>query len=384
MLRMFFWYLFNNTLQVPGEGYTFTGGSTLVFTEPPKVGDTINILFYKGSGDSDVVFRNVIETVKKGDTVQLKSDRSIGQASYLTEDVRIVESVKSTDVIETNPYEGPGNTSDVTLERPVDWCKQTEDIFIDQIGVGKDRELYEPVINPSAYIIKSVGVGSTAIYVDNLRPIFNPVNEQVDSNLIFQKKVKFIAQETKTGAAATAVVSGFGTISSVVISDGGVGYTTATVSFGSTIGVGTTTRAFGNVTISAGGTVTGVAITSPGVGYTYTNPPTVLISPPTYSEEEVSVDSYTGDNGIIVGFGTTAVGVGTTQLIFDIHIPYDSFLRDSSIAGTALTISSISANDYFIIRNSNVGSGNTNTTYSDYLTSPGTLKTKTRLVLMAH
>ena len=367
----------NNTLQVPGEGYTFTGGSTLVFTEAPKVGDTINILFYKGSGDSDVVFRNVIETVKKGDTIQLKSDRSIGQASYLTEDERIVESVKATDVIETNPYEGPGNTSDVTLERPVDWCKQTEDIFIDQIGVGKDRELYEPVINPSAYLIKSVGVGSTAIYVDNLRPIFNPVNEQVDSNLIFQKKVKFIAQETKTGAAATAVVSGFGTISSIVISDGGVGYTTATVSFGSTIGVGTTSRAFGNVTISAGGTVTGVAITSPGVGYTYTNPPTVLISPPTYSEEEVSVDSYTGDNGIIVGFGTTAVGVGTTQLIFDIHIPYDSFLRDSSIAGTALTISSISANDYFIIRNSNVGSGNTNTTYSDYLTSPGTLKTKT-------
>ena len=89
---------------------------------------------------------------------------------------------------------------------------------------------------------------------------------------------------------ATAVVSGFGTISSVVISDGGVGYTTATVSFGSTVGVGTTTRAFGNVSISAGGTVTGVAITSPGVGYTYTNPPTVLISPPTYSEEEVSVD----------------------------------------------------------------------------------------------
>ena len=354
----------NNTLQVPGEGYTFTGGSTVVFTEAPKVGDTINILFYKGSGDTDVIFRNVIETVKKGDTIQIKSDRSIGQASYLTEDERVVELVKSTDIVETNPYEGPGNTSDVTLERPVDWCRQTEDIFINQIGVGKDRELYEPVINPSAYLIKSVGVGSTSIYVDNLRPIFNPQNEN-DTTLAFQKKIKFITQETKTGAAGTAVVSGFGTISSVTISDGGVGYTTATVSFGSTVGVGTTSRAFGNVTISAGGTVTGVAITSPGVGYTYTNPPTVLISPPTYSEEEVSVESYTGDSGIIVGFGTTAVGVGTTQLVFDIHIPYDSFLRDSSIAGTALTISSISANDYFIIRNSNVGLGSTSVTSFD-------------------
>mgnify|MGYP003331681646 CR=1 FL=1 len=354
----------NNILQVPGEGYTFTGGSTVVFTEAPKIGDTVNILFYKGSGDTDVIFRNVIETVKKGDTLQLKSDRSVGQASYLSEDERVVELVKSTNTVETNPYEGPGNVSDVTLERPVDWCRQTEDIFINQIGVGKDRELYEPVINPSAYLIKSVGVGSTAIYVDNLRPIFNSQNEN-DTDLTFQKKIKFIRQETKTGAAGTAVVSGFGTISSVTISDGGVGYTTATVSFGSTIGVGTTSRAFGNVTISAGGTVTGVAITSPGVGYTYTNPPTVLISPPTYSEEEVSVNSYSGDNGIIVGFGTTNVGVGTTSLIFDVHIPFDSFLRDTSIAGTAVTISSLDANDLFVVRNSNIGAGTTSITSFD-------------------
>ena len=354
----------NNILQVPGEGYTFAGGSTVVFTEAPKIGDTVNILFYKGSGDTDVIFRNVIETVKKGDTLQLNSDISVGQASYLSEDERVVELVKSTNTVETNPYEGPGNVSDVTLERPVDWCRQTEDIFINQIGVGKDRELYEPVINPSAYLIKSVGVGSTAIYVDNLRPIFNSQNEN-DTSLIFQKKIKFIRQETKTGAAGTAVVSGFGTISSVTISDGGVGYTTATVSFGSTIGVGTTSRAFGNVTISAGGTVTGVAITSPGVGYTYSNPPTVLISPPTYSEEEVSVNSYSGDNGIIVGFGTTNVGVGTTSLIFDVHIPFDSFLRDTSIAGTAVTISSLDANDLFVVRNSNIGAGTTSITSFD-------------------
>ena len=48
------------------------------FTEVPKlIGDNVNILFYKGSGDTDVIFRNInIETVKKGDTLQLKSDRS--------------------------------------------------------------------------------------------------------------------------------------------------------------------------------------------------------------------------------------------------------------------------------------------------------------------
>ena len=272
------------------------------------------------------------------------------QAQSLDEDKRSVLNILSTGNVETNPYFGPGNTNDVTLVRPVTWCRQTEDKIIDGIPTGKDRELYEPVINPTSYIIKNVGVGSTAVYVDTLRPLFNPQNEA--ANKQFQNKIKFIAQEPKVGASATAVVSGLGTISSVVISDGGVGYSTATVSFGYT----SDSRAFGTVTISAGGTVTGVAITSPGVGYTYTSVPTVLISPPGHTEEECDVLSYAGDNGVIVGFGTTAPG---PQFIFDIHIPYDSFLRNTVVAGTGVTITSIQANDYFKIDKSNVGMGNT-------------------------
>ena len=79
----------------------------------------------------------------------------------------------------------------------------------------------------------------------------------------------------------------------------------------------------GNVTISGVGTVTGIAITSPGVGYTHTNVPSVLISPPVYdfAEEENTVGTYEGDSGIIVGFGTTTVGVSTGyQLIFDFFL----------------------------------------------------------------
>jgi hypothetical protein len=338
----------NDVLQEPGVGYEFSGGSTLTFTEALKIGDKVTIIFYKGNGDSDVIFRDVIETVKKGDTLQLKHMAGL-QAQSLDEDERSVLNVLSTGNVATNPYAGPGNTNDVTLTRPVTWCRQTEDKIIEGIPTGKDRELYEPVINPTSYIIKNVGVGSTAVYVDTLRPLFNPQNEA--ATLSFQNKIKFIPQEPKVGASATAVVSGFGTISSVVISDGGVGYSTATVSFGYT----SDSRAFGTVTISAGGTVTGVAITSPGVGYTYTSVPTVLISPPGHTEEECDVDSYAGDNGIIVGFGTTA----GPQMIFDIHIPYDSFLRNTVVAGTAVTITSIQANDYFIINKSNVGMGNT-------------------------
>ena len=79
--------------------------------------------------------------------------------------------------------------------------------------------------------------------MDQLRPLFNIQNEREDTtDLGFQKKVMFFNQGTKTGAAGTAIVSIAGSISSVDITDGGVGYTTATVSFGSTIGIGTTTQ----------------------------------------------------------------------------------------------------------------------------------------------
>ena len=363
----------NNIPQVPGKGYKFPGGSVITFTEAPKIGDTIEIIFYKGTGGQDVVERKVIETVKPGDDLTI--GRLISQDSWLQEVARVPISVDSTDRVSTPPYYGPGNSSDSTLERPINWCRQTEDRIINEKGVGKDRELYEPVINPYSPIIKSVGIGSTVIYVENARPYFDPQDEVnqlpallVDSDFAFQKKVKFDSQEDKIGAAGTAIVSGLGTISSVAISTGGVGYSTATVSFATTslggneVGVGSTsTTAFGSPIIGAAGTITGIAITSVGAGYTSSNPPAVLISPPTITEEENKVDYYQGDSGIIVGFGTTTIGAGSTnyQLIFDLHIPLTSDLRDSSIAGTAVTISGISTGDFFIVNNSTVGSATT-------------------------
>ena len=107
--------------------------------------------------------------------------------------------------------------------------------------------------------------------------------------------------------------------------------------------------------------------------YTTSTPPSVLIGPPTKETETNDVFSYEGDSGIIVGLGTTVVGVGTTQMIFDFHIPYDSVLRDSTIVGTAITLSSISVDDYFIVRNSSVGIATTSITslYSDNSTVIG-------------
>ena len=78
-----------------------------------------------------------MKLLRKGDTLQIKHDASIGQASSLDEDERVVDLNILQPYVATNPYFGPGNTNDVTLERPVVWCRQTEDKIIDGIPTGK-------------------------------------------------------------------------------------------------------------------------------------------------------------------------------------------------------------------------------------------------------
>ena len=346
----------NDVLQVPGEAYYFPGGSSITFAEPPKSGDSSKIIFYKGSGSIDVIERNILETVKIGDELTIGYDVSSGQSPTLQEEARTVTNINSTDLVSTNPYFGPGNTSNETLLRPVVWCRQTEDKIIDEKGIGKDRILYEASIYPSSYLIQSVGIGSTIIYVDNIRPFFNPLNEN-NTSLSFQKDIVILSQDSKVAASATAVVSAAGTISRVVISDGGVGYTTSpSVTIQNPVGLGTTQRAQTTSTISVGGTVSSIRVTSPGTGYSQTSPPNVLIELPLFNIETNTVNSYEGDFGIITGIATTSVGVASTGIVFDFLIPNNSFLRNSAISGIT-TVSAIQSGYYFVVYNSNVGRG---------------------------
>jgi hypothetical protein len=343
----------NDVLQIPGSGYQFAGGSVITFTEAPKVGDLCKIIFYKGSGSIDVIERNILETVKIGDDLTIGYDSSLGQPATLQETERNVSSIDSTDLVKTIPYYGPGLVNNPTVLRPVTWCRQTEDKIIDEKEVGKDRILYEALIYPSSYLIQSVGIGSTVVFVDSIRPFFNPLNEN-DTTLNFQKDILILSQDSKVSAAATAIVSSGGTISSIVISDGGFGYSSApTITIENSVGFGSTATATSSITA---GIVTSVSITGPGTGYTTTNVPNVLIAPPSFSIEENTVVTYEGDFGIITGISTTTVGVASTGIIFDFLIPKDSPLRNSSITGFT-TISGIATGYYFVIHNSNIGQG---------------------------
>ena len=360
----------NDILQVPGEGYTFTGGSVITFAEAPKgssgdgsaiVGDKCKILFYKGSGDVDVVFRDVLETVKVGDNLTITD-----------QDERLVTSIISSSTVETSPYNGAGIDANPNNQRAVEWCKQTSDKVIDGQIISKDRVINESLINPTTNLIQSVGIGSTVAHVESVKTFFDSVKE--NQTTINKQKIILVSQNNIVGASATAVVSVAGTISSIIITNGGVGYSTnpvisigdpigygvstpkTTYINGQTIPVGLGTTALASSTIS-GGTVSSITITNPGAGYTSSNPPQVLIEIPEVVYEINTSNSYEGDFGLIVGVTTASVGVASTALVFDLFIPTNSYLRDTSIVSSAATISGIQTGYYFVAKNTNVGSG---------------------------
>ena len=352
----------NDTLQVPGDGYTLTNGSILTFAEAPKgretdgsfAGDTCKILFYKGSGDVDVTFREILETVKEGDTLQIAGDADLC-ANSIEEDKRLVKEIVSTDIVNTNAYTGVGINGDPDCKRTVTWCKQSTDKIINGQIVSKSREELEALVNPTTFIIQSVGVGSTVVFVESVRTFFNPNNEDQTTSKI--QKISITSQDNIVGASATAVVSAAGTISAVTVSLGGTGYTAApNVIIGTPVGLGTTTRASATSTLT-GDAVSAITVTSPGTGYTNTSVPEVLIEVPNVTREINDSSTYEGDFGEIVGVGTTCVGVASTGIVFDMYIPTNSFLRDTDIVGTAVTISGIQTGYYFTVSNSNIGNG---------------------------
>ena len=352
----------NDILQVPGEGYTFTNGSVVTFSEAPKGrnsdgtfdGDTCKILFYKGSGDIDVTFTDVLESVKKGDTLQIQGDPDLCARS-IQQDPRQVTQIVATDIVDTNAYVGVGINGNPDCNRTVTWCKQGADKIIDGQIVSKSRAELNALINPATVIIQSVGVGTEIIFVESVRPFFDPDNEA--QTTAKTQKISITSQNNIVGAAATAVVSAAGTISSVVVSYGGTGYTSAPdVIISTPVGLGTTTRAAVTSTLT-GDAVSAITVTSPGTGYTNTTPPEVLIEVPSLTQEINDSSSYEGDFGEIVGISTTTVGVASTGVVFDLYIPTNSFLRDATITGTAVTISGIQTGYYFTVSNSNIGNG---------------------------
>jgi len=80
-----------------------------------------------------------------------------------------------------------------------------------------------------------------------------------------------------------------------------------------------------------------------------------MTEPPGLTERISSGVVYTGDCGLLVGIGTTSIVGTTTALVFELLIPDNSFMQDTAMVGTAITVSEINEGDYFVLRESNLG-----------------------------
>jgi hypothetical protein len=162
----------NGVIQDPGVSYQFEGGTSFVFTTAPKPEDSIAIFFYRGTRESDSKLNtNILETIKKGDIVQiLKNDNIPGSIS---QNERTVFNLSYSDKFETNLYSYQG-VDDINY-KPMSWTKQKKDSVINGEIVYKTRNSIESLIYPTAKIIKNFSTTNTEIFVDNAQ-FFNYEN----------------------------------------------------------------------------------------------------------------------------------------------------------------------------------------------------------------
>ncbi len=340
----------NDILQIPEESYIFNGGSFVEFVEAPKVGDSVKMLFFKGS-DADIREVHTIPTVKVGDSLKIKDDLQQRRNVY-TESSRVVTFLQNIDSVYSTQYNGSGITTDTSVKRVVEWCKQKNDIILDERVISKSRPELLANVYPTTTIIRPVGVGSTSIFVQNTRPLFNYIPEILGSG---SQNITIISQNPKSSCIATSIVSIAGTISEIIVINGGLGFsTTPPISISSpTSGV----TAIATCSISGVGTISQIQITTAGSGYTSTNPPKVLIESESFTLETLTGVSYEGDSGIITGIGTTSIAGVTTGITFDFYLPTNSLFRDSYYVGSAQTITGIQTGYYFMIYDSTIGNG---------------------------
>jgi len=312
----------NGVIQDPEIAYQFDGGTSFVFTTAPKQEDNISVFFYKGTaGDDITLFDDIEETLKIGDTVKVFKNNSIFET--ITQDNRTIFDISGSDKFETNLYVKQG--VDSNNYKPLSWNKQKIDQKINGELVYKSRDSLESSIFPTAKIIGDFSTTDTQIFVDNA-DFFKYGTPNLTDALIVSGSLDPVS------AGITAVVSGLGTVQSLIINNPGSGYTgnllTLKISpppvilkkIGDVIvGVGST--AIATITVGAGGTLTTpITITNPGFGYTNLNPPKVIAPLPNPIYENIStITLVNGFSGIITGI-TTTQGIGGNPLALKFNL----------------------------------------------------------------
>jgi hypothetical protein len=224
----------NGVMQEPKVSYTFEGGTTFRFVEPPKSSDKVDIFFYRGTRGTDSIEVDVNETIKVGDTLSILKNDSLPDT--VTQDSRIVSSIIAADTVETGIYLGDG-INDIDF-KPVQWLKQKRDLLINDNPEFKSRDSIEGMVFPTARIIKDLGPSDSEIFVDNAQ-FFNYEENESSITIRDFSGIAIPNGIDPVSAGFSANVSSAGTIGAITIIDGGFGYipgSTIDLKFGRPIG----------------------------------------------------------------------------------------------------------------------------------------------------
>ena len=170
----------NGILQKPGINYIFEGGTSIIFTEPPKPdvrdaagtiiykGDDVSIFFYRGTtGVDSQLFDDVFPNIEIGDKIQLIKNNNILDSK--TQKTRVISDLSKSDLIETNLYTSQGIETDLNKSKSISIIRKKRDVLLNSNEfISKSRSSIFGRVNPSAKIISDVGITSTTIYLDNV------------------------------------------------------------------------------------------------------------------------------------------------------------------------------------------------------------------------
>ena len=107
-------------------------------------------------------------------------------------------------------------------------------------------------------------------------------------------------------------------------------------------------------TVGAGGTISAITVTEGGFGYTPGTNPTVLLSQEVVTREKCNTVNVTGDYGVVVGVGISAVGINTRATL-NLSLDADAFLNKAAFGNISKT--GLTVGDYFVLKNSVFGTG---------------------------
>ena len=378
-----FFILINGILQVPTVAYRYFAGR-IQFTEPPSSGSTCTILFYRGSS-SDVEEVTPIQTIKDGDILQSRQNVT---STVTTEQLeRVVKRIIQSNTLDTFVYTGYGITN---TARPLSWTKQTADRIINGSLISKSRTTLTSNITPNTFLISSVGINDTAIYVNDAFPYFSELDSGATKLPEFKRNINIldvVGLTTSINYAESNITPINWNLLTTKTTQGqtvGIGSTVIWVDFakvavGSSITIPTKFTnvpvvSVGNTFIVIGTANTISSIIDPEVDVIFSLNATGLstISIDRNYEKLVSV-KVKGDYGDIVGINTFASspGIQTGRLEFELKSNfYDNNnlgIGYSSLNTFGINSSQLEIGDYFVISNSNVKCGHALTGITDSL-----------------